>query len=270
MASSLYWYRQDRGWPTNSWSLSALTRRKLRMNVRLENMTCRLCKQQHDLCDSHIIPEFCYKPLYDENHHFINMFDVRNERYNLGQKGFKETLLCRNCETLFNRYEEYCCRRLFKKDLPSPRQGTQRFFDLPNVDSTKLRYFLLSILWRASESNQAMFTNVHLGPKHSERLRSHLLREALPSQDTYGLMVLALHFEEKPMIDIIMQPTFCRIEGHRVYYFVFTGIVFLCFTSSHQVPLLWKRWFIGSTPQTTIYRADLPELKFLSKIWFNE
>lgn len=30
-------------------------------------MKCRLCEQNKDLRNSHIMPEFLYKPLYDSN-----------------------------------------------------------------------------------------------------------------------------------------------------------------------------------------------------------
>jgi len=33
-------------------------------------MKCKICCQQKELRDSHIIPEFFYKPMYDDKHRF--------------------------------------------------------------------------------------------------------------------------------------------------------------------------------------------------------
>lgn len=230
-------------------------------------MNCRLCQTETKLCKSHIIPEFCFKGFYDDSHRFINMYDVRNEKHCYGQKGYSEPLLCSACEGRFARYEHHC-RRLFTDPLPAPRAGTKRFFDLSHINGFKLRYFLLSILWRASEATNEMFKYVDLGPKHAENLRKHLLAETLPRFDQYGCWVLALHYENEPMKDIIVEPTYCRIEGHKVYRLVFTGIVFLSFVSSHPVPENLRRLLLGASDQVTIYRTDLPELGFLRKLWY--
>ena len=231
--------------------------------------SCRLCLAETKLCKSHIIPEFCFKGLYDENHRFIDMYDVKNEKQCLGQKGYSEPLLCSDCEERFARYERHC-RRLFTDPLPAPRVGTKRFFDLPNVDWFRFRYFLLSILWRASIAQGPVFTHVNLGPRHSEILRKQLLSETLPPFDQYGCWVLALHYENEHMRSIIVEPTYCRIEGHMVYRFVFTGVVFYCFVSSHPIIERWRKLFLGYSGQTTIYRADLPELRFLREMWYGQ
>lgn len=229
-------------------------------------MNCKLCLQDRKLCRSHIIPEFCFSLLYDDNHHFINMYDVRQEKTCLGQTGWKEPLLCPTCEGIFAKYERHS-RRLFTDQLPAPRKGTKRYFDLPRLDHFKLRYFFLSILWRASVAKSPMFKHVALGQKHEQLLRGHLLAETLPEYDDYGCWVLALHYDSEPLKDIIVEPTHCRIEGHRVYRFVFAGIVLFAFVSSHPVSDKLRRFLLGATSQVTVYRADLPELGFLRQVW---
>lgn len=232
-------------------------------------MICALCKTQVPLCRSHIIPEFCFKCLYDGNHHYINMYDVRNDKTCLGQKGFYEPMLCTQCEAKFTRYERHS-RRIFTDPLPPPRKGTTRFFDLPNVDAFKFRYFLLSVLWRASNARQKIFQHVDLGPRHHEILRQHLLSETLPPYNRYGCWVLSLHYDDTPLKDFVVEPTYCRIEGHKVYRFVFTGIVLMCFVSNHSLSERWSRLLLGSSDHVTIYRADLPELAFLRKVWYGK
>lgn len=238
---------------------------RIDMNT-IRDTRCKLCLAEAKLCKSHIIPEFCFKELYDENHRFIDLYDVRNEKHRLGQKGYSEPLLCSDCEERFARYERHC-RRVFSDPLPSPRVGAKRFFDLPNVDWFKLRYFLLSILWRASVAKCTVFTHVNLGHRHGEILRKHLLAETLPPFDQYGCLVLALHYEDEPMKDIIVEPTYCRIEGHKAYRFVVAGLVFFCVVSSHPVSEHWHKLLLGYSDQVTVYRTDLPDLRFMRDVW---
>lgn len=228
---------------------------------------CHLCRTEARLCRSHIIPEYCFKNLYDEKHHFIEMYDVRQERIRLGQKGWSEPILCSACEALFARYERHC-RRLFADPLPPIRPGTKRVLDIPRLDVARLRYFFLSILWRANEARSAVFKHVDLGPKHSEELRSSLLSERLPDFDRYGCFVLSLHYEDAPMSGIIVEPTYTRIDGHKVYRFVFTGLVVHMFVSSHPLPDSMRRTLLGAAAGVVIYKADLPEIGFLRRLWF--
>jgi hypothetical protein len=58
---------------------------------------CRLCGNDAELCDSHIVPEFLYKPLYDGKHRTLHARgDLTSKR--LVQKGLRERLLCVECE----------------------------------------------------------------------------------------------------------------------------------------------------------------------------
>jgi hypothetical protein len=205
--------------------------------------------------------------MYDEKHRFIDAYDLRNEKCRFRQKGFSEPLLCRDCEARFARYERHS-RRIFVDPLPAPRAGAERFFDLPNVDVSKLRYFLLSILWRSGVARSEMFAHVDLGEKHAEILRCHLLEGQPPPYDQYGCFVSALHHDGAPMKDVVVEPTYCRVDGHKVYRFVFAGIVLYCFVTGHPVAEKWRRLFLGYSDRVTIYRSDLPALRFMRELWF--
>lgn len=60
---------------------------------------CRLCLQIKDLRRSHIIPEFIYKPLYSSEHNRV--IEIKEGLVpGLMQKGYREELLCQDCEKL--------------------------------------------------------------------------------------------------------------------------------------------------------------------------
>jgi hypothetical protein len=66
---------------------------------------CRLCGKPSPLQRSHIIPEFLYRPLYDEKHR-ISVVKVGSDRIGYLQKGFTEALLCFGCEQKLALYEK--------------------------------------------------------------------------------------------------------------------------------------------------------------------
>ena len=197
------------------------------------------------------------------------MYDVRNMKTRLGQIGYREPLLCKRCEGQFAKYERRA-RRLFTDPLPKPRPGTTRLYNITNLDAHTVRYFLLSILWRASVASHDAYKNVAIGVKHEEFLRKALLSEELPPYDKYGCLLFALHYQGEQLKDLLVPPMPSRFEGHKVYEFVFAGIVARYLVSSHPVPDKWKPLLMGANDGVSIYRAELEEFKGLKKAWYGK
>ena len=70
-------------------------------------MTCALCLGEAPLRNSHVIPEFLYRSLYDEKHrlHQVSADPAQPNIYL--QKGLREPLLCELCEQRFSVSERY-------------------------------------------------------------------------------------------------------------------------------------------------------------------
>jgi hypothetical protein len=68
---------------------------------------CALCQTDGvELRKSHILPEFCYSHIYDDDHKMI-VFDPSNpDRQWTEQKGTWERLLCESCEQFLNKHFE--------------------------------------------------------------------------------------------------------------------------------------------------------------------
>src|SRR5436305_2695857 len=69
---------------------------------------CGLCRTPKELCDSHIVPEFMYKPVYAADHRMIGFKenDSGVKSYH-PQKGLYERLLCVSCEGHLNKFYEH-------------------------------------------------------------------------------------------------------------------------------------------------------------------
>ena len=101
-------------------------------------MICKLCCENKDLRRSHIIPEFLYRNLgiYDDKNRFKVISSNPKKRVKYEQKGFREYLLCDNCEEKIQKWEDYVARFWFQKSnqpinhkigsLESQRKGFSR------------------------------------------------------------------------------------------------------------------------------------------------
>src|ERR1035437_506423 len=228
-------------------------------------MTCRLCLTDTPLAQSHIIPEFIFSGMYDKKHRYLELSDVNTGKIRLGQKGFRERLLCPSCESHLNRYERHS-RRLFVDDLPQPESPKSRRVRIENLDYRLFKLFLLSVLWRASVSSLPMFEHVDLGP-HEEKIRLILQSENPGSPRMYPCSVFPLLFEGEHFRGYMVEPTFCRIEGHKCYRFVFGGFVFMVFVSSHNIPPKFEKVLLTDNSPLFLYPTELSDFAFLRDVW---
>lgn len=226
---------------------------------------CRLCLEEAALCKSHIIPEFLFKPLYNEKHRFRELIDVRAGRLKIGQKGYTEPLLCAKCESYINGFERHV-RRLFTDPLPPGGATTPRLREFANLGYAPTKLFFLSVLWRASISTLPLFKHVDLGP-HEEKIRV-MIKGRLPGKSTeYEVSLLTLMFEADHFRDFIPEPTVTRANGCRVYRFVLAGFVVFFYVSSHHPPSSHPAISLSESAPVRSLDKELREIGFLHEIW---
>src|SRR5262245_27899960 len=125
---------------------------------------CRLCRQLSVLQNSHVLPEWGYGPLYDNKHRMIALRagGYRAASADYMQKGIRERLFCKRCETRLSRYEKYARDLLIgRKGLVLPPSRGQV---VNRADYKPFKLFQLSLLWRAHVSKHQLFAAVDLGP----------------------------------------------------------------------------------------------------------
>ncbi len=195
--------------------------------------TCALCRSEATLRESHVLPEFVYRPAYDENHGLID-YDRQARRQRVRRKGFWETLLCDACEGRFGRLENYFARTWFSKSVrPSLAGKTQ--VTVRGLDYAQFKLFHLSILWRAGVAKSEPFRSVSLGP-HEERLRLALLADDPGPPEKYPIAGLALRDPETGGFrdDILHLPTKGRLKGYHFYVTHFGGVSWFYGISGHS------------------------------------
>jgi hypothetical protein len=103
-----------------------------------KHQTCRLCCEEKELRESHIIPKFVSDWQKESSGTgFLRSSEMPNRRV---QDGEKEYMLCSDCEALFNQWETPFATRIFH---PLNRQEAIRF----EYKSWLLK-FAISVSWR--------------------------------------------------------------------------------------------------------------------------
>ena len=138
--------------------------------------TCRLCQNSSDLRKSHIFPRSIYKGLKKDNGQLLNLSVDKPLEAKLSNSNPTEMLLCGECEQFLNRnYEGYGTRLL--KDHQKFKKTPEGLI-IKNFKFNEFYLYLISILWRASESTLHVFSNVELGSKLNEYFRCCILNRS--------------------------------------------------------------------------------------------
>lgn len=186
---------------------------------------CKLCLEKRALRNSHIIPEFLYSPLYNEKRYMMGINGLGNRGWRPLQKGITEKLFCDACEQHFNKHHEIPFHRQWidQQAAPNPWPSCPQDLVVVHVDYATFKLFHLSILFRASVSTHANFSDVKLGP-HENQIREMLVANNPGASWQYPILGRALI---KPVTrelvhEIITRPINVRFEGesllqHRVW-----------------------------------------------------
>ena len=146
---------------------------------------CKLCGEASELQNSHIIPEFLYTKIYTKKHNFLPINSSTNNKLKFEQKGYREYMLCKLCETKISRWESY-----LKKTLEEFVEPTNSNINIIRIEGFQLvsglnylflKLAIVSISWRLSIACAAQFSEYKLG------LYQYKLREVLQNPSNLAL-----------------------------------------------------------------------------------
>lgn len=222
-------------------------------------MQCRLCLNDRELCDSHIVPEFLYGNLYNEDHKMIGINGLGNRGWKTLQKGIREHLLCIDCEQRLNDKYEKPFHKQWLVDLPLPDRIAQDAVHTAVYDYRAFKLFHLSILFRASVSSLPTFREVSLGV-HEERIRKMLITESPGQEWEYPILAFAV-LNERGEVEkrLISCPISGRYEGHIAYGQIYGGAMWWILASSHRNDLFCRAG-LQPSGQITMIAEPLNEI----------
>ena len=208
--------------------------------------------------NSHIIPEFIYKPLYDEKHRFHVLSTYKKVGKLKEQKGIRENMLCSECEQHTSRYESYARKVLFG-GVPIVVQNDGPGIIVSEIDYKLFKLFQLSVIWRASASEHSMFKDVRLGP-HENTIRQMIISDDPGEEEKYCCVMMGIKYESDAMDSFIDQPEKRRIDGHVIYRFIFGSIAWIYFVTSHRIPRLINDFILKESGSARIAFKDIQEM----------
>jgi len=195
---------------------------------------CALCQQEKSLCNSHILPEFLYGSMYDEKHCIFTFSSYDRGKEKPEQKGIREPLLCKDCETLRSKWERYASDVILGRSSVE-QEVKDGYVRMSGIDYTPFKLFLMSNLWMSGVASHDLFAEVQLGDRHHERLRGMLLSEDPGEPWDYPCTVQALLDDGELRTEWIIKPVRGRLEGQRCYQFVYGGCLWIQVAASHKL-----------------------------------
>lgn len=231
--------------------------------------TCRLCLQQRWLRLSHFLSAFLYRKSLQPGARNPHPVMITNKRAITTAMQVKDYLLCRDCEERLNKHgETWAAGQVYDgKAFPllDRLNLALPFWETPQtravsgfaagIDTNKLAYFGLSILWRAAAHKWRMLdgqtTTIDLGD-YEEPIRKFLLGEiSLPND----IIVVAT-----ACTDWLSQGSFytpCRVRGNpnTAYAFLARGIKFTVLAGSNLPASMRELCCVGSK-QKLVFAAN--------------
>ncbi len=182
---------------------------------------CKLCQQEEELINSHIVPKFLHKRIDpNRNKPFVIYEDLTVSEKN--DLGVKEYLLCEVCDNvIISKYEKYF-NEIWYQNSVLPNILTHKKIIHINIDYELFFLFHLSIFWRMSVSNHSTYKDIDFGEKHNENIRLMLLNEDI-FNDNYKMIVRIIEKDGQMMDNIIKQPIKSKLLSHNIYSAIYAG-----------------------------------------------
>lgn len=227
-------------------------------------MACKLCKKNEPLRESHIFPEWLYKPLYDHNHRFFVLSTNSNKRRGTRPTGIYQRLLCDECEQKFSKWEGYARDVFYNLSLKVIEDDRAVVFS--GMEYTPFKLFQMSLIWRASITTRPEIHPIDLGP-HTEKIRKLLLDESPGEVYEYGSILMLPALSQELMQQFVYPPERLptKIDGHSAYRAVFGGLFWLFIISSHSYRIPHEV-FLSKNGNLHVFKVGGPAVKFMQQL----
>lgn len=224
------------------------------------NKICKLCGEEKLLRKSHILPEFYYKPIYDEKHKFFEFSTSKEHKTRFLQKGVREKLLCDDCEQQFSKYEKYASS-MFNSDTKATKNNDEIIVNNMNYDLLKLHQ--LSVLWRIAISSLEIFKNINL-PTIETDLKDMLLKQNPGNYNDYGCTLTLILNDNKLLSDLITTPEILFKNSNKYLRIICGGFVWI-FSLQKNEQSFCNKYFLSETGTLIMKMRDAKSLKMLKK-----
>jgi len=233
---------------------------------------CRLCDIPQRLAKAHIIPDFMYTGLY-KNHRFhqIHMEDNQVKRSFSRETGeFDKNILCPSCDKRLGRIYEGYVKRLFRDETinedPLMKQHNMIWRPINDVDYTKFKLCMLSVLWRASITSRSFFDQIKL-EAHEDIIKG-MIRNNDP-KETMDYPILIVDCRNYTS-QIVGKPKLFNINENWAYVFLIEGGIYVYFIEILNEPEYIRDVTINKQNKLKILMPDkITADRYIKEIFFD-
>jgi hypothetical protein len=232
---------------------------------------CRLCLEEHLLCDSHLLPKSMFRILRSPLDKNPNPIVAGEGYYYPTSKQLSDYLLCEGCEQRFRRLGEdwvmancyrdeqtFRIREILQSAVPLSDNKEIRIYSGASITELRmddLVYFAISVFWRAAVHTwrvDGRGYGISLGP-YEEPLRRFLRGEtAFPDK-----FVLAVRVSSRPeLLKTAHAPNTGNGRGFHFHRFVIPGLVFVLL-SGGRIPT--EHYTASTAPAQERYISIYPK-----------
>lgn len=234
-------------------------------------MKCNLCLKETVLIKkSHIIPDFLYEGIFDEDHFIYKVDLIKPERSGKKPTGvYDKHILCSNCDNkVIGTYESYASKIFFggkmkPESQPIFERTTPDRLDVKNLDYSKFKLFLLSILWRSHISNNDFFKLINLGP-YAEKIRTMIIENDPGVEEDFETCIIYYNEKSLPSKSIVT-PRKIKYKGNTCYHFLINNMSIWFNISGHNKLELFNHSGLKSNNSMSLYIAKGDQAKKLFK-----
>jgi hypothetical protein len=187
-------------------------------------MFCQLCGKEKKLIDAHIIPRQLYKPLEQSENippadEVLRVYSTTTYSKKRPIGTYDSKILCGDCDNeilgVLDNYAQTLLLKPFTETNYLSKDGKKLFYKLEDIDYPKFKLFFMSVLWRASITNQDFFHQVNLGSWES--VLKDMILNADPGTENDFSVILSKY--EGASATIMPNPQRIRTEGINYYKF---------------------------------------------------
>lgn len=167
-------------------------------------MKCCLCGLEKKLIEAHVIPRSFHRIDPKDKQPLRLVTNIEGRYSQKLRKGvYDGAILCEDCEHKFSEWDNYG-NELFLKSwesaAPILHDDKVVGYKWPDYDYSKLKLFILSVLWRSSVSGHPMYAKIDLGPREAP-LRDAVLRRDPGDKNFFGVVLQAFDTTEVGVLD---------------------------------------------------------------------
>ena len=230
---------------------------------------CRLCREDQQLVDSHVIPQALHKDFQGKGEGASEIYS-RDQHYTVRrQTGEYGQFVCQQCEDSFGQYDKYgvdFVRKYRDGKAREPLNGSfDRGFIASGVDYKKLKLWLMLILWRADVCDCDMYKIVSLGKEWRNDLTRRIKNDSPGCSDDYAVMASLFHNEEHFGTKNIGQsymrdPKRFKCSGINFYqFYIYGGFAFFIKVDQQKPPNELKQFLLREGEPFAIQRRAMSD-----------